>query len=463
VTDRHPLGLRPTKIVAVHVNYRSRAAERGRTPPVPSYFLKPPSTVSWDGADLVRPQGCRRMVYEGEIAAVLGKRTRGVTPEDALDHVAGFVAANDAGVLDLREVDRGSNLRSKGQDGFTPLGSVMIGATHNDPAELVLRTYVNGELRQDTTGDEMIFPIARLVADLSRMMTLEPGDVILTGTPAGSDVVHPGDVVEVELAGTGRLRNRIVAADEPLAEYGAMPVATRNTPLAPSTMELLRSVGTATLSARLRARGIGGHVLAGLRPSRPDLRLVGFARTLRYLPLREDVFARLGGPGNAQKRAVDSLEPGEVLVIDSRTEHGAGTIGDILALAAIQRGAAGIVTDGGLRDSAAVAALDLPTYYGATHPAVLGTRHVPMDMDLPVACGGALVNPGDVLVGDADGVVVIPRDLVDDIATGAAAQEDEERFIAERVRAGDALHGLYPMNEARRAEYQAWRAKGGKS
>jgi 5-oxopent-3-ene-1,2,5-tricarboxylate decarboxylase / 2-hydroxyhepta-2,4-diene-1,7-dioate isomerase len=461
VTDRHPLGLRPSKIVAVHVNYRSRAAERGATPAVPSYFLKPPSTVSWDGADLVRPQGCERMVFEGEIAAVIGERARGVTPDEALAYVAGYLAANDAGVLDLRTVDRGSNLRSKGQDGFTPLGSTMIGARHTDPAELVLRTYVNGELCQDTSGDEMIFPIAALVADLSRTMTLEPGDVILTGTPAGSDVVRPGDVVEIELAGTARLRNRIVEAAEPLAPYGVLPGMARNAPLDESTVKRLCTVGTATLSAQLRKRGIDRHAIAGLRPTRPDLRLVGFARTLRYLPLREDVFARIGGGDNAQKRAVDTLQPGEVLVIDARGDHGAGTIGDILALAAIRRRASGIVTDGGLRDADAVAALDIPTYYGATHPAVLGARHVPVDMDLPVACGGALVNPGDVLVGDGDGIVVLPRDIADEVAAGAAAQEHEELFITERVRAGDSLRGLYPMDAARRAEYEAWAKNGG--
>jgi regulator of RNase E activity RraA len=168
------------------------------------------------------------------------------------------------------------------------------------------------------------------------------------------------------------------------------------------------------------------------------------------------VFARLGSGDNAQKRAVDTLQPGEVLVIDCRQDTGAGTIGDILALAALTRGAAGIVTDGGLRDSQAVAAVDIPTYFGAAHPAVLGLRHVPVDLDLPVACGGALVNPGDVLVGDADGVVVIGRDIVDEIAAGAAVQEDEERFITERVRAGERLGGLYPMDAARRAEYEAW-------
>jgi 5-oxopent-3-ene-1,2,5-tricarboxylate decarboxylase / 2-hydroxyhepta-2,4-diene-1,7-dioate isomerase len=202
-------------------------------------------------------------------------------------------------------------------------------------------------------------------------------------------------------------------------------------------------------------------VIAGVRSTRPDLRLVGFARTLRYLPLREDVFARIGGAGNAQKRAVDTLQPDEVLVIDCRQETGAGTIGDILALAAMRRGAAGIVTDGGLRDTAAVTALDIPTYFAASHAAVLGRRHVPADMDLPVACGGTLVWPGDVLVGDGDGVVVIPRALVDEVAEGARVQEAEERYIVERVRAGDSLDGLYPMDSVRRAEYDAWAAEKG--
>jgi 5-oxopent-3-ene-1,2,5-tricarboxylate decarboxylase / 2-hydroxyhepta-2,4-diene-1,7-dioate isomerase len=453
--------LRPTKIVAVHINYRSRAAERGRFPAVPSYFLKPPSSLAADGSDLVRPQGCERMVFEGEIAVVIGERASRVRPEEALRHVAGYAPANDAGVLDLRDADRGSNLRSKGQDGFTPIGLPLLDAGDVDPSELVVRTYVNGELRQDSTGDTMLFPVEQLVADLSRTTTLEPGDIILTGTPAGSGVVRPGDVVEVELAGAGRVRNRVVAAPQPLAPYGAMPNPARNVPLASRTQDRLRTVGTATLSAQLRKRGIDHHVLAGLRAARPDLRMVGFARTLRYLPLREDVFTRLGGPDNAQKRAVDTLQPGEVLVIDSRRDSGAGTIGDILALAAIQRGAAGIVTDGGLRDSRTVTALDIPTYYGVPHPAVLGHRHVPMDMDLPVACGGALVEPGDVVVGDADGVIVIPPGIVDEVAEAAATQEDEERFITERVRAGDRLSGLYPMDAARRAEYEAWAAKGG--
>ncbi|MGH3450303.1 MAG: fumarylacetoacetate hydrolase family protein [Haloechinothrix sp.] len=470
---RHPLGVAPSKIIAVHLNYLSRARERGRIPEHPSYFLKPPSSLSVDGTDIVVPRECSLLTFEGEIAIVMGTRAHRVPLDDALSHVAGYAAANDVGVYDLRACDRGSNLRAKGQDGFTPVGSTLLDARAVAADSLVLRTYVNGELRQDTGSDQVLFPFAQLVADLSRTMTLEPGDLILTGTPTGSTVVRPGDTVEVELVGAGRVRNRIVQAVEPLAHYGAMPEVTdaervaayggstpapraRNAPLRPDTAAKLNQVGTATLSSQLRKHGIEHHVIAGVRPARPDLRLLGFARTLRYLPLREDVFAERGGAGNAQKVAVDTLEPGEVLVIDARQEHGAGTIGDILVLRALHRAAAGVVSDGGLRDKPAVRELDIPTYYAASHAAVLGRKHVPMDMDIPVACGGVLVMPGDVLVGDGDGVVVIPRDLVDEIAERAVQQELEERFIAERVRAGDALDGLYPMDVTRREQFAAW-------
>jgi 2-keto-4-pentenoate hydratase/2-oxohepta-3-ene-1,7-dioic acid hydratase in catechol pathway len=222
----HPLGVRPTKIIAVHVNYRSRAAERGRTPDAPSYFLKPPSSLAADGAELVRPRGCELMVVEGEVAIVMGARARAVHPSDALDLVAGYAPANDVGVLDFRAADRGSNVLAKGRDGFTPVGSTLLRAGGVDPDSLTVRTYVNGELRQDSTGDALIFPFAQLVADLSRSMTLEPGDLILTGTPAGAVVVGPGDVVEVELVGAGRVRNQVVEATIALAPYGAMPQVT---------------------------------------------------------------------------------------------------------------------------------------------------------------------------------------------------------------------------------------------
>ncbi|GAA3129193.1 fumarylacetoacetate hydrolase family protein [Streptosporangium carneum] len=471
----HPLGLAPGKIVAVHLNYRSRAAERGRTPAVPSYFVKPSSSLSWSGRPVVRPAGCELLAFEGEIAVIIGTRAHRVSRERALDHVAGYAAANDFGVYDFKHADLGSNLRAKGQDGYTPIGPAILKT--DDPTKLWLRTYVNGKLVQEACTDELLFGFDLLIADLSRTMTLEPGDIILAGTPAGSTVVQPGDVVEVELEDTGRLRNEVVADDHELAPYGVQPKVTDEVRAAAygsagaaaeaakpgdavsgvldeETVAALKSVSTATISSQLRKRGIDHHFIEGVKPARPDLRMVGIARTLRYLPLREDVFAEIGNGMNAQKRTVEEIQPGEVLVISARGEHGSGTLGDILALRALRRGAAGVITDGGLRDSPSFSNLELPSYYAVAHAAVLGRRHVPMDSQIPVDCGGVLVMPGDVLVGDAEGVVVIPPRLAAEVARDSAKQEKEERFILERVDEGASVDGLYPMNKAWRQVYE---------
>ncbi|MDT0484289.1 fumarylacetoacetate hydrolase family protein [Streptomyces doebereineriae] len=469
----HPLGNPPSKIIAVHLNYPSRAKERGRIPAQPSYFLKPPSSLAGTKEAIVRPEGCELLGFEGEIALVVGSRAQRVRPEDGWSHVRWVTAANDAGVYDLRYADRGSNLRSKGADGFTPIGPRLLDARQLDPAALQLRTWVNGELVQDDTTETLLFPFGQLVADLSRLVTLAPGDVILTGTPAGASVVSPGDTVEVEVTGsgqsTGRLRNPI-ASGPALETYGAMPrtdAAEREAahgaayppePLLDERIEDgLRSVAVATLSAQLRGRGLPHMSIDGVRPTRPDTKMVGVAHTLRYLPLREDLFKRYGNGMNAQKRAIEQLRPGHVLVMDARRDTSAGTIGDILALRAQQRGAAGVVTDGGLRDSVAVTELGLPVYHGGAHPSVLGRRHVPWDTGVPIACGGAFVQPGDLLVGDADGVVVVPPELAEDLITDCREQEQRERFITEQVRAGHDIDGLYPLGPDWHEMYERWR------
>ncbi|MFJ6893230.1 fumarylacetoacetate hydrolase family protein [Streptomyces hokutonensis] len=470
----HPLGSTPSKVIAVHLNYPSRAKERGRVPAQPSYFLKPPSSLAGTEEALVRPEGCELLGFEGEIALVIGTRAHRVPPEEGWRHVRWVTAANDAGVYDLRKADRGSNLRSKGADGFTPLGPRLLDARQLDPAALQLRTWVNGVLVQDDTTDTLLFPFGQLVADLSRLVTLEPGDVILTGTPAGASVVSPGDVVEVEVNGagrsTGRLRNQVEAGG-PLAPYGAMPKAdpaereaaygasyTPEPVLDKQLADGLRSVAVATLSSQLRAKHALPHMsIDGVRPTRPGQTMVGVAHTLRYLPLREDLFKKYGAGMNAQKRAIEELRPGHVLVMDARRDTSAGTLGDILALRALKRGAAGVVTDGGLRDSATVAALDLPVYHGGAHPSVLGRRHVPWDSGVPVACGGALVQPGDLLVGDADGVVVVPPELAAQLVADSREQELQERFITEQVAAGQSVDGLYPLGPNWREPYERWR------
>jgi 2-keto-4-pentenoate hydratase/2-oxohepta-3-ene-1,7-dioic acid hydratase in catechol pathway/regulator of RNase E activity RraA len=458
----------PTKIIAVHVNYSGRASERGRRPDFPSYFFKPVSSLAGDGDTVVRPRGTELLVFEGEIAVIIGRRTRNVTPEGAAGAIGWYAAANDYGLHDLRWADRGSNVLTKGHDGFTPL-SAPVAAAEVDRNALRVITRVNGKQAQDETIAGMLFSFELLIADLSRFMTLEPGDIILTGTPAGARPVEPGDQVEVEVSGVGSLRNRIVESDEDILPFGAQPRVeamaraaafgsngARRALVSPEAAAALRTVSTATLTTQLARRGIRNCVLADLAPTRPDLRLFGYAFTLRYLPLREDVRDADDAELNAQKLAVESIGPDEVLVIDARRDPHAGTIGDILAARVLGRGAAGIVTDGGLRDSAAVAGLELPVYYQATHPAPLGAIHYPADSNLPIACGGALVVPGDVIVGDTDGVVVVPAGLAEEVAVAALEQEQREDWALERVRAGESIRGVYPVSEARRPEYQAW-------
>ena len=214
----------------------------------------------------------------------------------------------------------------------------------------------------------------------------------------------------------------------------------------------------------LRKRGFNSVTLDRLHATRPEAKMAGFARTLRYLPQREDLFAAYGGTLdggglNAQKRAVEQLRSGEILVIEARGDPTAGTVGDILALRAQVRGAAGIVTDGAIRDSQALHAMDLPVYYGATHPAVLGRRHVPWEVNATIACAGVTVMPGDIIVGDGDGVIVIPAHLAMEVAQDAAEQELQEEFAAAMVAKGESVDGLYPLGKRWLAAYEAWRAK----
>jgi regulator of RNase E activity RraA len=174
--------------------------------------------------------------------------------------------------------------------------------------------------------------------------------------------------------------------------------------------------------------------------------------------MREDLQAQLQGRDNAQRSAVESLEPGEVLVIEARGETDAGTIGDILVLRSLRRGATGVVTDGALRDTAAIREIDLPVYHRASHAATLGRLHLPLDHQVPIACAGVTVFPGDVLVGDGEGVVVVPAALAEEVAADAVRQELEEEWAVERVDAGESTVGVFPVSKARRDEFEAWLA-----
>ena len=222
---RHLAPTEPSKIVCVHLNYESRVQEFGATmPPAPTYFHKPVSALNAHGGEVVRPPRCRYLNYEGEIAIVIGRETRHVAPDEAGAHIAGYTVANDYGLHDFRDTDAGSMLRVKGSDTLCPLGPGLVDDW--DFRGKRIRTLVNGEVRQDGTTDEMRWDMHYLVADIARTITLVPGDVILSGTPANSRPVEPGDVVEVEVEGLGTLRNAIVEGSVPIREdVGAQPSA----------------------------------------------------------------------------------------------------------------------------------------------------------------------------------------------------------------------------------------------
>ncbi|MEX2208024.1 MAG: fumarylacetoacetate hydrolase family protein [Myxococcota bacterium] len=212
----------PTKILCVHLNYDSRRVEF-RAPPLttPTYFQKPVSALNAHGGLLLRPQGCEFLNYEGEIAAIVGRPMRNVLPEDVWDHLAGFAPANDVGCQDFRDTDSGSMLRVKGMDGFCPIGPGIVRGV--DVRNSTVRTYVNGKVVQEGPVSEMTFGIDYLVADLCRHITLVPGDVVLTGTPANSRPLALGDRVEVEVTGLGRLANSVAEIAAPAAKVGHEP------------------------------------------------------------------------------------------------------------------------------------------------------------------------------------------------------------------------------------------------
>jgi 5-oxopent-3-ene-1,2,5-tricarboxylate decarboxylase / 2-hydroxyhepta-2,4-diene-1,7-dioate isomerase len=222
----------PRQIIATHLTYRSRCEEykMAALPAFPSYFMKPIGSVSSHRSPVARPPGCRFLNYEGEIAVVIGKKCSNVPVKDALRHVKGYTIANDWGVHDFRHADRGAMFRVKGQDGFCPLGPYLVDAADVDPEDLWLRTYVNGRLAQEAhTGSDMIFSIAYQVSDISRLITLEANDVLLSGTPAHSRPVDVGDVVAIEVSGMGRLENTVVELSRDLIPIGDQPRVTDQT------------------------------------------------------------------------------------------------------------------------------------------------------------------------------------------------------------------------------------------
>ncbi len=220
---QHLAPVEPTKIIAVHLNYDSRTQEfMTKLPSAPTYFHKPITALNSHKGAVVRPAGCKWLNYEGEIVIVIGKTCRNISPDDAADYIAGYTVGNDYGLHDFRDTDAGSMLRVKGSDTLAPVGPGLV--TDWDFRNKSIRTIVNGDVKQEDNTDNMEWDMHYLVADIARTITLVPGDMLFSGTPANSRPVFPGDVVEVEVDGLGKLTNHIVEGPTPIrTDVGAQP------------------------------------------------------------------------------------------------------------------------------------------------------------------------------------------------------------------------------------------------
>lgn len=234
-------------------------------------------------------------------------------------------------------------------------------------------------------------------------------------------------------------------------------------PLPLDVIERLRHVSTATLATALFKRGLRNQVIQGVRPLGPITRtMVGVAYTLRYIPAREDLnpLSVFNNPQHPQRKAVEECPPGAVLVMDSRGDARAASAGGILVRRLLVRGVAGVVTDGGFRDSAEIATLDIPAFCKRPSAPTNLTLHQAVDINVPIGCGEVPVFPGDLVVGDADGVIVIPGQMAAEIATEAAAMTLYEDFVIDMVAQGRSIIGLYPMTDkSNEALFAQWRAQ----
>ena len=234
----------------------------------------------------------------------------------------------------------------------------------------------------------------------------------------------------------------------------------------PNTRQQLMGASTATLCTALFKRGLRNAFIQDVRPLNPGLpNMVGEAFTLRYIPAREDLnpIGVFNDRAHPQRKAVEECPPGAVLVIDSRKDARAASAGSILVTRLMVRGVAGVVTDGGFRDSPEIARLPFPAYHQRPSAPTNLTLHQALDINVPIGCGDVAVWPGDVVVGDGEGVVVIPAAIADEVAAEAVEMTAFEDFVAERVRAGQSILGLYPpTDEASRVAFAAWRAQHGR-
>ncbi|WP_163263991.1 ribonuclease activity regulator RraA [Chelativorans alearense] len=237
-------------------------------------------------------------------------------------------------------------------------------------------------------------------------------------------------------------------------------------PLSDATREKLMQVSVATLATALFKRGLRNQVIQDVRPVAPKGRnMVGPAFTLRYMPAREDRnrLEEFRNPDHPQRKAIEICPPGAVLVMDSRKDARAASAGDILITRLMVRGGAGVVTDGGFRDAAVIGELDIPAYHTRPSSPTNLTLHEAIDIDVPIGCGDVAVFPGDIVVGDADSVIVIPANLADEVADEAVEMTAYEDFVAEQVKAGATIIGLYPATKDENLEkFALWRKEKGR-
>ncbi|WP_052741042.1 fumarylacetoacetate hydrolase family protein [Rhodococcus erythropolis] len=371
-----------SKIFMLHMNFRSRAEQHGDWPDYPNYHLKPPSTLTAGNVPIVMPPGVRTMLGEGEIAVVIGKVTRNVSESEALDYVSHVAAANDVTVFDYSWSDAPSLVRSKGFDSFTPIGE-LVPIDSVDPTNLTLRLWVNGQLRQEAHSSDLIFSIGRLVAELSSIMTLNPGDLLLTGTPAGAPLLAVGDEVVVELGEVSCTANSVVA--DPRDRNPLIPeprVSPRGRGLSVGSACHRLSTATTAELGRLIAAGVdvvskaadeNGVPAQPLALTGTPSTFIGHAFTLRQVPARTsgDTWP---ASATATFNALRAVGPGELLVAEGSVSHDNSS--ELMRRIA-EGSATGLVTEAP------------PTRY---------STYVPVAVNTPVVVNGTTVNPGDIVM-----------------------------------------------------------------
>jgi len=232
--------------------------------------------------------------------------------------------------------------------------------------------------------------------------------------------------------------------------------------MTPKTKAILENTSTASIATLLYKRGLRNQFIQDVsRLGAADKRMVGPVFTLRYIPAREDLnpIEVFRDPDHPQRRAVEEIPEDHVLVMDCRRDATAASAGSILVTRLQIRGCAGVVTDGGLRDASEIAGLDIPSFCAKPSAPTNLTKHQALDLNVPIGCGGVAVFPGDIAVGDDDGVIIIPAELAEEIATEAKGMEKYEAWVVDQVKAGASIIGLYPMNDETRARFEAWLAE----